>query len=293
MIAAAAAIVCALGAARADDEKCHLGRYASLPITIDDYGGVVVPMKVEDQVQNLLVDTGGVFSMLTESTATKLKLHREMIIMAWMEMFGGRKLDHYVVAHSMEIAGTRVSDRQFVLIPDDVLPSNVDGILGPDILQVFDADFDFAAGKLGLFSNDHCPGKVVYWTHDVHAAIPFKMDEGWHIKIDVQLDGQEVPAIVDTGSSRSVMSLETAQDLFKIDEKALKANNGHYPFKTLTLQGVAVTNPDLILVPDDQSKIMGGYQQPKLILGMGVLRQLHLYIAYKEHTIYVTPASAH
>jgi hypothetical protein len=26
---------------------------------------------------------------------------------------------------------------------------------------------------------------------------------------------------------------------------------------------------------------------------MGILRQLHLYIAYKEHNIYVTAASAH
>jgi hypothetical protein len=38
---------------------------------------------------------------------------------------------------------------------------------------------------------------------------------------------------------------------------------------------------------------VGGSGQPKMILGMGVLRQLHLFIAYKERNIYVTAASAH
>jgi predicted aspartyl protease len=288
-----AAALLASGAALADGPKCSLGRYATLPITIDDAGGVTVPLKVEDQVQNMLIDTGGVFSMLNESTAARLKLRPEIITMGWMKMFGGRKLYHYVVAHSMEIAGARVRDRQFVLLPNDLLPSGVDGILGPDILQVFDVDFDFAAGKVGLFSRDHCEGKVVYWTHDVYAKIPFDLDHGRHIKIDVQLDGKDVPAILDTGASVSVFSLETAEDLFGLDGAAVKKNRNRYPFKTLTLQGVTVNNPDLVLVPDDKSKIMGGWNEPKLLLGMGILRQLHLYIAYKEHNIYVTAASAH
>lgn len=288
-----AAALFASGAARADEENCKLGRYASLPITIDESGGVTVPIKVEDQVQNMLVDTGGAFSMLTESAAARLKLFRMAIPLAWMEMFGGRKLDHYVTAHSMEIAGAHVHDRDFVLIPDDALPPGVDGILAPDILQVFDVDFDFAASKLNLFSQEHCEGKVVYWTHDPHAQIPFKLDDDRHIKIDLQLDGKDVSTILDTGSDLSLLSLETAEDLFGFDEATLKKNKYHYPFKTLTLQGVIVNNPDILLVPDDKSKIMGDIGQPKMILGMGILRQLHLYIAYREHNIYVTAATAH
>jgi hypothetical protein len=90
-----------------------------------------------------------------------------------------------------------------------------------------------------------------------------------------------------------VMSLEAAENMFKIDPATLSKNNGRYSFKTLTLQDVTVNNPDIILVPNDKSQVMGGYRQTNLILGMGILRQLHLYIAYKEHTIYATAASAH
>jgi predicted aspartyl protease len=288
-----AAVLLASGAAWAEGEKCSLGRYATLPITIDNAGGVTVSLKVEDQVQNMLIDMGGVFSMLTDAAAARLNLRPQTLWGTSIKMLGGRTLDHYVVAHSMEIAGARVRDRKFVLVPNDLLPPGDDGILGPDILQVFDVDFDFAGGKVGLFSQDHCEGKVVYWTHDPHAQIPFKLDESRHIKIDLQLDGQEVPAILDTGAYRSLLSLETAEDIFGIDEATLKKNNYHYAFKTLTLQGVIVNNPDIVLVPDDKTKVMGSYRQPKLLLSMGILRQLHLFIAYKEHNIYVTAASAH
>jgi hypothetical protein len=110
---------------------------------------------------------------------------------------------------------------------------------------------------------------------------------------------------IDTGSSDSEMSLETAERLFDFDEKSplLKtlSEDAHsrsyrYPFKNITLQGVTVRNPDLILVPDDESRVMDSgwdYHPPKLILGMNILRQLHMYIAYKEKMIYVTSADAH
>jgi predicted aspartyl protease len=288
-----AAALLASGVAQADGEKCSLGRFAALPITIDDAGGIAVPMNIDDQKQNMLIDTGGIYSMLTNAAAARLGLKPKMLWGVSFTMWGGRTLDHYVTTHSFEIAGGKGHDRDFVILPDDLLPPGVDGILGPDIMQVFDIEFDFAAGKVGLFSQKHCEGKVVYWTQDPFAVVPFKMDESWHIKIAVQLDGQEVLAILDTGAYRSAMSLETAEDMFKIDPAVLTKNNGRHPFKTLTLQGVSVNNPDIVLVPDDSSKVMGGYRQPKLILGMGVLRQLHVYIAYKEHNIYATAASAH
>ncbi len=43
-----------------------------------------------------------------------------------------------------------------------------------------------------------------------------------------------------------------------------------------------------------QRHTSGGYTLDfQALLGMEVLRQLHLYVAYKEHKLYVTSASAH
>jgi hypothetical protein len=100
------------------------------------------------------------------------------------------------------------------------------------------------------------------------------------------------------------MSLEWAESLFDLKEdspgmKRLGAEGSQnpsyrYPFKMLALDGVTISNPDIVLVPD---KVSGRHHcrfcGPDLILGMGVLRQLHLYIAYKEKRLYVTAATAH
>jgi predicted aspartyl protease len=290
----AAAVVAGLScfdpAVAADD--CKLQRYVSLPMTIDEAGWVTVPLNVGGEQLNLMIDTGGVFSMVTDRTAARLKLRPQMMIFQWMTMFGGRKLDHFVEA-PITIGSTVVPKRPFVLIPDDALTVSDDGILSNDILGIFDVDFDFAASKVGLFVPHPCEGKAVYWTHDDFAVIPFKLDDNRHLKVKVLVDGKEVSAFIDTGSSRSVMSLETAVDLFKLDAKALAANQNQHEFKTLQLNGITVANPNIILIPDDKSKIMGGYHEPEMLLGISVLRQFHMLIAFKEKTIYVTPASAH
>ena len=116
-------------------------------------------------------------------------------------------------------------------------------------------------------------------------------------RIGIVIDGKEIAAQIDTGSSRSLFSLDEAQRLFGFDASALAAlqedglgRRQKYPFKALTFGGVSVANPDIILVPDAESRLHG---PPHIILGMGILRQLHLYISYREKKLYVTPASAH
>jgi hypothetical protein len=61
-----------------------------------------------------------------------------------------------------------------------------------------------------------------------------------------------------------------------------------YPFQTLTFQDVAVKYPEIEI--GKEGKRMP--DEPQLIVGMGILRQLHLYIAYAEKKLYVTPAEA-
>jgi hypothetical protein len=43
------------------------------------------------------------------------------------------------------------------------------GILGMDFLSRFDIEPDVTKGKFNLYSQDHCPGQVVYWS-DTYAS---------------------------------------------------------------------------------------------------------------------------
>jgi hypothetical protein len=61
-----------------------------------------------------------------------------------------------------------------------------------------------------------------------------------------------------------------------------------FPFDTLSFEGVTVQNPDIDIIPGETY----GKLNPQLIIGINVLRQLRVYIAYKEQTLYLTSAEA-
>ena len=288
--------------ARAADKQCRVVHAAVLDMGTDESGGVVVPMNIGGKTVHLLVDTGGVVSMLTKGTVKSLDLPVQTSTGGYLRMFGGLRVDHMTIARDIDLGGLKTNTMPFAIIPDGWMPNGIDGTLALDILSAYDAEFDFANNKFYLASQDHCPGQVVYWTQSGYVAIPIFIGEGGHISFAVGLDGKTIIASLDTGSTRSYMSMEAAHHEFGIDEKTpdLKALPGasdkshryHYPFKKLSLVGIAVNNPDLVLVPDSETKVMGP-GGPRIILGMGILRQLHLYIAYSEATIYATGATAH
>lgn len=77
-------------------------------------------------------------------------------------------------------------------------------------------------------------------------------------------------------------------------------------FASLKVGDVTVTNPLIEILPDaaeasfwrnhtgkiDRDPIFGlRFQAAPIILGMDILRKLHLYVAYGEKTLYVTPAN--
>ncbi len=284
------------------DEDCKLIREASLDLASDPSGRIDVPASVGGHTLSMLVDTGGVLTMLTDSSVDRLGLSRAAIPAARIEMFGGTQIKHFVEIRDFSLGGVKMDRAEFLVLPDDRSAVGVDGLLAPDVLTNFDVDFDFANAKLNLFSPDHCHGRVVYWSQTAaQATLPVELDRTDHILIHLRIDGEDIRAVVDTGASATVLSLEKAEDMFNLTEASpgmkrlappgVQKSAYRYPFKLLDLDGVAVNNPDIILVPDDVSHL--GDMGPQMILGMNVLRQLHLYVAYRENNLYVTAAGAH
>jgi predicted aspartyl protease len=296
-IAAVAALWVAASLPAAADSQCRLVRIASVDMTVEDGGRPEVPMKVGDKTLNMLIDTGGVMTTITDGTAESLGLHKQRIADEMeTHMVGGVRLDHFVVAPQVELGGLKAQNFPFVVMPNE--GADMDGTIGPDILTQYDADFDFANAKFNLFSRDHCTGQVVYWTKDPYADIDIIVERSGHIKIPVTLDGHRLMALIDTGSWRSALSLETAKSVFGWKDQDLKplehSTSGArlHPFGTLSVQSLSVNNPDIVLLPDAYAHL-GDFSSPDMLLGIGILHQLHLYISYRERKLYVTPASAH
>ncbi len=84
--------------------------------------------------------------------------------------------------------------------------------------------------------------------------------------------------------------------------KENKLNSYSHAFSSITIEGLTVANPKITVVADRMgarlatNSIRGATQDPysrasdSLIIGMNVLKKLHIYVAYGEKKLYITPA---
>lgn len=278
----------------ADPPSCPLTLYTSLPMTTNPDGRVSVPVTVQEKTYSFLVDTGGAVATIGWDQAEELSLKKKAAG-TYLTGVGGRIMNTYITTDRFSLGKLTGSGLVVYVQPRSM--DNFDGTIAPDMLKHYDVDLDFAHGRMNLFSQDHCPGKVLYWTKGNYVAIPMRVVGSAHIRLPVTIDGKEISAIVDTGAVSSIMSMHAAS-LLGVSEDSpdlkLKKSEGFrrktriysYPFKTLEMGGITVKNPHITVASNE---FMGGFRSD-MILGMGILRQLHLYIAYKEEMFYITPA---
>lgn len=310
-----------LGASSARAETCGLQRFASFDISSAPDGMVTIPVTFNGTAETVLVDTGGVYSTVSPSVVDALHLKPRPIRSGFeLYMADGTLLNHYATVDRLGVGGAGAPGVHLIIQPQHSQTGveKFEGTLAPDLLRNFDLDFDFARHTLNFFSQQHCEGKVVYWANS-YAVVPFSTDTGsGHIEVPVTLDGKDFTALIDTGAAHTLLSAAAARDNYGLtpDSPGMMPVPGKTPdalvryayrFKTLTLNGIAVNNPMIGILRDaaeksfwkrhdemlDRDPVYGVRFQPnRVTVGMNVLRKLHLYIAYKEKTLYVTAADA-
>ena len=278
--------------------ECRLTRVATLPMTEHD-GHVMVPVAVNGTTLNFIVDTGGYVTAISARVADVLGMKRHGIRFNRITDVAGKAADFYVTADTFQMSHEVAKHFELMVAP---LGPGEDGILAPDLLANFDVELDFGGMTLNLFRHRPCSEWTVYWT-SAFITLPFNMSERTHLRTDVTLDGKDTLAILDTGAPTSLLSFEEADDLFDLNGKSPGvqplgmvggASGGvvksyRYPFKALTMGGVIVSNPHILLTAGDNFLRT---DRASLLLGMDVLRHLHIYIAYRDRTLYISDAAA-
>jgi len=173
-----------------------------------------------------------------------------------------------------------------------------DGILAFDHLGFYDIDLDFGSDVFNLFSQDHCPGGVVYWQAPAVAILPIIKSEYNQISITVTLDGHVINANLDTGANTSTLRGDLARELFglalgsadvpEFDETKADPSFHMYrhAFKSLSFGDIAVANPRVQIIASNNFQ-----NAPQMLIGMDILRKLHVYFALHEGKMYITPAT--
>lgn len=273
-------------------ETCRLELFTEVPITTLPDGRFSVPVELNGTKMDFLFDTGGAASMIKEAHVISLGMGTSRMARGMAGVAGNRS-DEVITVEKFSL-GRLPGGPEFLYIRE-ALPFGVDGLLGAEFMKRFDVDIDFARGTVKLFSQKHCPGQVVHWTGQGYVVLPMNVTKrDGHIEVPVKIDGKTFQAILDTGARNSIISMKAAGRL-KISEKSpelklvtdkdAEYSRYDYPFKALDMDGLTVNRPRLQIVSDNY--IPGGID---MILGVGILRQLHVYIAYDEEKLYITPA---
>jgi len=171
----------------ADAPSCPLTLYTSLPLTTNPDGRVSVPVTVQDKNYSFLVDTGGAVATIGWDQAEELGLEKKRAG-TWLGGVGGRVMNTYITTDRFSLGKLTGSGLEAYVQPRSM--DGFDGTLAPDMLKHYDVDLDFAHGKMNLFSQDHCPGKVLYWTKGDYVVLPMQVAPSSHIRLPVTVDGR-------------------------------------------------------------------------------------------------------
>ena len=175
-----------------------------------------------------------------------------------------------------------------------------------------------APTRCTLLSPDHCPGKVIYWPATAVAAVPMRGQFERETSVfPVTVDGKAVNATLDTGSTTTILNLGFAGKHLR---SARATSSGVTTVTALdSTHGSAVlsTRFKTLTFGDDADRLDHGRQSakwtcsptswailarrgsntgtapsprpkaqsvalPDMLLGMNVLKHLHIYIAYGE-----------
>ena len=310
-----ALIVFFAGIAPAFADSCSLKRLASIDMN-DASGALLVPADLNGRSSQLLVDTGAPLSILDRKLADEMALARRAIDKdTWID-FAGTSFRQAAIVPALTLGTLTARDVAF-LESTRWTHSGADGTFGAGFLANYDVELDFTHKKLNLFVQNQCDGSAAYWARQA-TVLPMRLDFALHVFVDVTLDGQPLVALIDTGSTETILSLTEARLRFGIDPVAEhKAPDGafqtgtgsglpffHHRFGSLALGNLEIRNTELTLSEDklasfyrsakrvedqpDWNKVI----KPDLILGLHHLSRLRLYLGYGKHLVYLTPVDA-
>ena len=286
---------------------------------LGDQGLMMVPITLDGVEKKFLFDTGGVDNYVSSKLVEEFKLP-QFSSAPFYDLRGNRS-DSAVAIKDVTLGTVKASFVRFHVAPnlpyDGILAARTIGRNRHD-LPTDDLDMDFGARVLNFYSADHCERGVVTWPHQALAVVSVALVQG-HIELPVTLDGHSLTAAIDTGASWTNLNLRRAEEKLGFSPGAGPPQPGGIPrddpdnqiyyrrYATLAFEGVTIANPLVIVRPiqfggkDDPTLLVSRAQHaadfanrtaPDIIIGMEILRHLHLYYAVKEQKLYITPANS-
>ena len=296
-------------------KSCPLSELGSIDFEIVN-NQVLVPVTVDGHSAQMLLDTGDIATVLRSDDAQQFGLKVENLPAGAGVNFGSANITQFAHVASLEVGSVHFGKSELLLIPtrSGAARGPWVGILGMNAFSKVDFELDFTQHKLKLYSQDHCPGAVVYWA-DQYSSAPLIRGPLGNYYFPIELEGKKIEAAISTAVGGNWLTTEVTRSLYGFDEKSPDIetrSNGvggsvsQYRAMTLTGTGFQINNAQIGLVTSKRPNCSLGHGGPgsaamytgcmggeaPLKLGLDVAQHLHLYFATKEKVLYFTDAAA-
>jgi len=270
-----------------------------------------IPLKVNNSVLNLLLDTGDFVTALTPEAVSRLALPESSQPRLQMTGIGGAYQAPIVQAADVQYLDHHLQDLPFAVLPESEFrpEEHTDGLFGANFLSAYEVELDFPAGRMRFYnSSPECSAGGPGW---VPGAVKLQATNAGHqlLMIPVKIDGVELNALIDTGSEDTSITQSAAMALgltaralrhdTQITEQGLgESSERLHRFNSISIGSATFRNP--VLAVDDapsplqsavveasMSALPTGHRTIDVILGANFLFKTRMFLAYKHGAVYI------
>jgi predicted aspartyl protease len=274
---------------------CQLGRF-DLPVTMHGMRAVI-SARVNGSPVSFIADSGAVYSMMAPADAARLKLSLRLPPDG-LHVGGATGADtvpSVATVRQFTLGGARLRNVEFLVAGNELGGGSV-GVLGDNVLGMFDTEYDLANGVIRLVRPWDCGHSMLaYWAVgrpysviDIERSSPQPTGRAY-------LNGERIRVVFDTGAQSSIVTLHAAERAGERpgSEGVVPAGFSHggigrralptwiAPFASFRIGDEAIYNTHLRIgdvKPGDAD----------MLLGADFFLSHHIYVAASQHKVYFT-----
>jgi tetratricopeptide (TPR) repeat protein/predicted aspartyl protease len=192
--------------------KCELGRAAELSITMRGLRPTIAT-KINGKDATFVLDSGAFFTTLTADAATQYGVSTSYAPFGFrIEGIGGAFTPQIGRAKTLELAGVTLQNVDFFVGGNGV--GGV-GLLGQNLLENFDVEYDLGNGAVRLYRTNGCEhANLAYWVKSDQSFSTMPIDaidrKNAHTVGVAYINGQKIRIAFDTGAYTSILSISAA-----------------------------------------------------------------------------------
>jgi predicted aspartyl protease len=288
--------------------ECRMTRVAEWPVRLDR-GHLIVDGTLNGKKVGVMLDTGGV-SMIPRSAADRLGLTRHTARGYRAFGMGGESYVESTIVEEFKVGELGRKSWEVMVAGETDLGKSTDVILGEDVFDKVDLEFDLPHSAVRLFRVENCEGVALgYWAPQGTGQVA--IESGPRIIVTVKINGHPVQAELDSGASVSVLDKPVAARLgigpdspgvtFLGKGGGIGANAVDYwiaPVESFAIGGEAISDTamrfadlfrDATYTTRSASRLPQKIENmPTMLLGADFLRAHRVLVAHSQRKMYFT-----